>query len=331
MPFAYFKRLTRAQQGVYLRSDAITAVPLPRPEALRPHVAELARALTGEQRAATEAAAQQLVSALAAALRLPPVRVQVLAARPHAKWGELHGLYEWEARKGGPPLITLWMRTAKQRRVVAFRTFLRTLLHEVGHHLDYAGLGLGDSFHTEGFYARESHLFHQLVTDAERGAAGDLTMATRAESLTRLARTPDDLAAAIAGADDAALSRRPSAHAWSAKEIVCHVRDTEEPFLAFFQAMLDRDEPRYDDGGAPERWVDDRQYRRNDTAEALKTFRRRRDESLAFLRHLAPAQWERRGIHPVRGPLTLARFVGLMAAHDADHLDQLRRALAGTA
>lgn len=328
MPFAYFKRLNRAQQAIYLRSDAITAVPLSSPEALRTRVAALAAALDGEERAATEAAAQQLVSALAGALRLPPVRVQVLAVRPHARWGELHGLYEAEPRSGKAPLITLWMRTAKQRRVVAFRTFLRTLLHEVGHHLDYAGLELGDSFHTEGFYARESHLFHQLVTDAEGGVEKGPPVE---DSLARLARTPDDLAAAIAGADDAALSRRPSAHAWSAKEIVCHVRDTEEPFLTFFQAMLDLDEPRYDDGGAPERWVDDRQYRRNDTVEALETFRRRRAESLAFLRHLTPAQWARRGIHPARGMLTLAEFAGLLAAHDGDHVDQLRRALKGSA
>lgn len=328
MPFAYFKRLNRAQQAIYLRSDAITAVPLSSPEALRTRVAALAAALAGEERAATEAAAQQLVSALAGALRLPPVRVQVLAVRPHARWGELHGLYEAEPRSGKAPLITLWMRTAKQRRVVAFRTFLRTLLHEVGHHLDYAGLELGDSFHTEGFYARESHLFHQLVTNAEGGVEKGPPVE---DSLARLARTPDDLAAAIAGADDAALSRRPSAHAWSAKEIVCHVRDTEEPFLAFFQAMLDLDEPRYDDGGAPERWVDDRQYRRNDTVEALETFRRRRAESLAFLRHLTPAQWARRGIHPARGMLTLAEFAGLLAAHDGDHVDQLRRALKGRA
>lgn len=328
MPFAYFKRLNRAQQAIYLRSDAITAVPLSSPEALRTRVAALAAALDGEERTATEAAAQQLVSALAGALRLPPVRVQVLAVRPHARWGELYGLYEAEPRSGKAPLITLWMRTAKQRRVVAFRTFLRTLLHEVGHHLDYAGLELGDSFHTEGFYARESHLFHQLMTDAEGGVEKGPPVE---DSLARLARTPDDLAAAIAGADDAALSRRPSAHAWSAKEIVCHVRDTEEPFLAFFQAMLDLDEPRYDDGSAPERWVDDRQYRRNDTVEALETFRRRRAESLAFLRHLTPAQWARRGIHPARGMLTLAEFGGLLAAHDGDHVDQLRRALKGSA
>ena len=69
-------------------------------------------------------------------LGAPPVRVEVLAARPHAKWGELHGLYT--AEHGRRPKIQLWMRTAKQKRVVAFRTYLRTLLHEVGHHLDYA-------------------------------------------------------------------------------------------------------------------------------------------------------------------------------------------------
>lgn len=47
--------------------------------------------------------------------------------------------------------MKLWMRTAKRRQVVAFKTFLRTLLHEVCHHLDYECLKLKDSFHTEGF------------------------------------------------------------------------------------------------------------------------------------------------------------------------------------
>ena len=322
MPFAYFKRLDRRQQAIYLRSDAVTAVPLPRPEALRPLVVALADALRGEERATTEAAAQKLVAGLAAALRLPPVRVQVLAARPHARWGELHGLYEWEQRGSEPPLITLWMRTARQKRVVAFRTFLRTLLHEVGHHLDYAGLRLGDSFHTQGFYARESHLFHQLVTDGGGG------MATLEEHLARLERTPDELAAAIAGAPDARLSKRPDGRSWCAKEVVCHLRDFEELFLAFFQAMLDLDDPAYS-GGEPDRWAEDRQYLRNDTGEALAAFRRRRAESLAFLRHLRPADWDRGGVHPTRGRLTMREFAGLMAGHDDNHLDQLRRALDG--
>jgi len=322
MPFAFFKRLDRRRQAIYLKSDALTAVPLPHPESVRPLVSALADALSSESREETERAARNLVAGLALALRLPPVRVQVLASRPHAGWGELHGLYEWERGRGEAPLITLWMRTAKHKRVVAFRTFLRTLLHEVGHHLDYTGLGLGDSFHTQGFYARESHLFHQLVTDGDRG------MATLEEQLARMKRTPDDFAVAIHGAPEPALSKRPDARSWCAKEVVCHLRDTEELFLAFFQAMLDMDEPIYQ-GGEPDRWAEDRQYLRNDAGEALAAFRRRRAESLAFLRHLRPADWDRAGVHPTRGRLTMRDFVGLMAEHDANHLDQLKRALDG--
>jgi hypothetical protein len=55
------------------------------------------------------------------------------------------------------------MRTVHYRRVVAFRTFVRTLLHEVCHHLDYAHFRMADSLHTEGFFQRESSLFYQLV------------------------------------------------------------------------------------------------------------------------------------------------------------------------
>ena len=55
------------------------------------------------------------------------------------------------------------MRTAQRKKVVAFRTYLRTLLHELNHHLDVQLLELEDSFHTEGFYKRESSLFKQLV------------------------------------------------------------------------------------------------------------------------------------------------------------------------
>src|ERR1700675_3471553 len=113
MPFAYFQRLTRRQQGIYLRSDKITQVMLPGAEALRPLVVELGAALESGDRGLTESACQLLAGAMARALGLPPVRVTVLAARPHARWGELHGLYETANRPGLPPTIPLWMRTAR--------------------------------------------------------------------------------------------------------------------------------------------------------------------------------------------------------------------------
>jgi hypothetical protein len=175
VPFAYYDRLTRAQQRVYRLSDEVTALRLPGAAALRPCVAALAAALAAEDRPHVEAAAQALHEGLTRTLGVGPCRVEVLAARPHGRWGELQGLYT-PGPRGRPPKVTLWMRTARRKRVVAFRTFLRTLLHELCHHLDYERLHLSDSFHTEGFYKRESSLFHQLVPepapDAPPGGAG---------------------------------------------------------------------------------------------------------------------------------------------------------------
>lgn len=162
MPFAYYARLSKSQKAVYDISDRIAQIRLPGADTLRPLAPALAEALAREDRALTQAICQRLLDGLTGALGVGAVRVEVLAARPHARWGELHGLYT-EAGARRPPKITLWMRTARQRRVVAFRTFLRTLLHEFCHHLDYRLLRLPHSFHTEGFYKREASLFHQLV------------------------------------------------------------------------------------------------------------------------------------------------------------------------
>ena len=63
--------------------------------------------------------------------------------------------------------------------------------------------------------------------------------------------------------------------------------------------------------------------------EALAAFKARRDEALTFLRGLKPEQWERGGIHATRGKMTVKDFVELMAWHDDNHLDQLKRALDG--
>jgi hypothetical protein len=50
---------------------------------------------------------------------------------------------------------------------------------------------------------------------------------------------------------------------------------------------------------------------------------------LSVLAALSPDQWQRGGIHPRRGRMTVGDFVTEMAWHDDNHLDQLRRALAG--
>ena len=173
MAFAYYDRLSSRNKAIYRRSDEVTTVDLPHPDLLHPLVGGLEESLAREDRRAVERGASRLSRGLLQMLELSPITVQVLAVRPSSSEEELHGLYTRE--EGEPTRIQLWMRTARHKRVVAFRTFLRTLLHELGHHLDYELLKLADSFHTEGFFQRESSLFRQIVPgEEERRRAQDL-------------------------------------------------------------------------------------------------------------------------------------------------------------
>jgi DinB superfamily len=169
------------------------------------------------------------------------------------------------------------------------------------------------------------------------------------QRLVRLARTADDLAAAVDARDDAAVSRCPDAVNWSAKEVLCHLRDVEEQFILRFRTMLAQVEPTFltladmpPDPAAwglvegdrppldPDRWAGERQYLRQDATAALAAFRRRA-ETLAFLERLAPAQWQRASQHTTLGWMTYDDWLALIAAHDDKLLEQLQRALAGRA
>ena len=150
------------------------------------------------------------------------------------------------------------------------------------------------------------------------------------QRLGRLSRTADDLAAAIRGQREATLVRRPDGKNWAANEVICHLRDIEEVYFIRSHTILANDDPKiYADPSAADRLAEDRQYLRNDAGQALAAFRRRREESLALLRTLTPEQWQRGCLHPTRGRLTIDSFVTMLAWHDDNHMDQLRRALEG--
>ena len=160
MPFPYYQRLNSRQKRIYRKSDSIGEVELPDAQGLRAEVERLHAALEAEDRRAVERSSAVLARGICSRLGVPTIAVRVLAARPSGSWGELHGLYEPEPE---PPLVTLWMRTAAKRRVVAFKSFLRTLVHELLHHLDYELFRFEETFHTEGFFRRESSHARQLL------------------------------------------------------------------------------------------------------------------------------------------------------------------------
>ena len=110
-----------------------------------------------------------LVDTLCRAFRLPPCCL-VIADRPQIhrrdEAGRLvertYGTYRCRFPGGGALpdrcRIRIYHRTAVREQVLGPRAFLQTLLHEWGHHLDFAGLRLDRSPHTQGFYARVARL-----------------------------------------------------------------------------------------------------------------------------------------------------------------------------
>lgn len=167
MPFAYYARLSPARQAIYRRSDAIVTLDLPASAAanVADPVRRIEAGLARDHRATVEPASRALIEALVAGFAVPRVDTRILAVRPSDLEGELHGLYEPD--EGRPRArISVWMRTAQRKQPVAFRSFVRTLVHEFLHHLDYEHFHLAETFHTEGFYKRESTLAKAIFTTA---------------------------------------------------------------------------------------------------------------------------------------------------------------------
>jgi hypothetical protein len=160
---AFFYRLTSRAQRTYLKSDEIERFDIAPSVAARGAMDALMRALETGDLAATATFARALTAEICRGLGAQPVSVGVRGVRPRNTRGELHGLfYPYDPRRRTPPSIVLWMRTAQRHEVVKPKTFVRTLMHEIGHYLDYAFLRLEDSYHTQGFFKRESSLVRAL-------------------------------------------------------------------------------------------------------------------------------------------------------------------------
>jgi hypothetical protein len=164
---SFYRRLSAAQKREYDRSDARSTLPLAPSPALAEAAAAVVTAIASESPAKVRRAAQRLVdevctrlSARSARRGPPPPRVKVLRVRPRTARSEFHGLYT--RSESGESEIKVWMFTAAHARPVKARTFLRTLLHEVCHHVDMTLLDLPNSLHTLGFHARESSLLRSL-------------------------------------------------------------------------------------------------------------------------------------------------------------------------
>jgi len=136
--------------------------------------------------------------------------------------------------------------------------------------------------------------------------------------------TPRQLARLLTGASRVVLTTRPAPGKWSVLEIVAHLADAElalswrlrNAIAAPGVALAWWDESV---------WAERLGYQTIPWRASLGRFRALRLANLALLRSLPLAAWdELYGTHAKRGRQSVREFVTLEAAHDLNHLRQIR-------
>ena len=136
----------------------------------------------------------------------------------------------------------------------------------------------------------------------------------------------DAVVDALAGADDAALDRRPGPGTWSAREIVHHLADSEMTSAIRLRRLIAEENPTivgYDQDAFAATLKYDRPI-----AASLEAFRWARVSTAEILDRLTDAEWARAGTHSESGAYTVERWLEIYAEHAVKHAAQIRRALA---
>jgi hypothetical protein len=118
------------------------------------------------------------------------------------------------------------------------------------------------------------------------------------------------------------LDARPSPQAWSARQIVHHLADSEMTAAVRFRLLLAEDRPAikgYDQDEFARRLHYDRPYE-----ASLETFRAVRANTSQLMAQLTEAEWLREGTHSEMGRFGLDTWLRVYGPHAHRHASQIR-------
>src|SRR3972149_1772224 len=142
--------------------------------------------------------------------------------------------------------------------------------------------------------------------------------------LKALREAAHELEAQLWGLDEDDLRWRSSGDTWSLQEIAAHLRDCEEHFLQSLELIAYQETPCIPAFDA-DALVLEQDYRECDLYDALERFEYLRHRTVNLLWSLAPEDWERAGLHPYLGEVSIARLAREQNEHDLEHLWHARR------
>jgi DinB superfamily len=156
---------------------------------------------------------------------------------------------------------------------------------------------------------------------AEKGLNGN-SDDLHARLAARLRDQAADICRLTSGLDEKTLAARPVPENWSLKELVCHVWRVQEVFEMRIEAMLTQTNPNI----KPYCPEDDSEFSaklKNSCAELLDGLLTDREELLALLDSLPPADWRHHGTHPEYPHYDVQFAVEYLVHHEAHHIYQM--------
>jgi hypothetical protein len=148
-------------------------------------------------------------------------------------------------------------------------------------------------------------------------------MSSLAETLERFRRGPELLAVVLTGVYGEEVDFSPAPDKWSIRLIAAHVADSETVAAQWFRQVIAEDNPRLSDFDQ-DAWAKNLDYARRQPKQSLESFRRVRGENYELLKATAEPAFERLGVHPARGPVSLRELVDSRANHVESHARQMQ-------
>ncbi|MFQ5658632.1 MAG: DinB family protein [Candidatus Methylomirabilales bacterium] len=116
-----------------------------------------------------------------------------------------------------------------------------------------------------------------------------------------------------------AITRRLASGKWSAHENLAHLARHHEVFIERIQRILTEDRPRL----ARYRAEEDPQWPKwaaLPTDEVLRRLQALRGDLVELVKYLSPEQFNRIGVHPAFGEMTIPEWIEFFLLHEAHHL-----------
>ncbi len=153
------------------------------------------------------------------------------------------------------------------------------------------------------------------------------TPRTIEQTLAMLAATPAHFAVLTDSLPAAQLLAPPELGAWSARDVLAHLRACADMWGKSIMVILSEDTPTMK-AVNPTSWIKQTDYREQEFQPSLQAFAAQRADLLAVLKPLAPEAWSRMAMVTGAGKpreRTVYTYAQWLANHERSHIKQIER------